>query len=431
MFVEKMLPIKIPAIKLTSSLVLLSVLSVLWPHSVHAAEINRWLDLDIRGELALVDTRDNPRYLRPWFEGGTGQLEHHENDDFWLGPQYASIDLHNDSDWSMHINTQWHRRPEAGFGATEGWVAWKPLPVNGYRFSARAGWFYPAMSLENTDTAWTSPYTQNFSAINSWFAEELKARGLEIAVKRPGRLFASSHDLEAVFGVFQGNDALGTVLAWRGFAVHNLQTSLGERVDFANYPSIRAGVLALQPAWVEPNREIDGRTGWYGGVHWTHDNRSEFRAYYYDNRADPAEFHHGQYAWHTRFSHLAWQYAFDDSWLFVSQWLRGSTEMGNAKAVYADFDAWFALLNWQGSRHGLSVRYDVFDVVDRDRNAFDNNDGNGDSVTLAWHYALNDYLQLGLEYVRLKSYQASRSQWAGWRASAEEENIALTLLWRW
>lgn len=414
-----------------SVLLLMFLLMLLLARPAAAGNLGQQVSLDLKGYLHVIDTRENPRWMRPWFDGGTGVLAHHDNEDVWLGSQYASLHLENDSPLSFHLNAQWHREPESGLGVTEAWLAWNPLPEDGYRLGARAGWFYPAMSLENTDTAWTSPYTRNFSAINSWFAEELRARGLEISLKRIGRHFASAHDIEAVFGLFQGNDALGTLLAWRGFAVHDLQTSLGERVDFANYPSIRAGLLARQPAWVEPTRELDGHTGYYTGLHASDNRRYELRAYYYDNRADPRVFHHGQYAWHTRFSSVATQYALGSETLLIAQWLRGRSEMGAARAVDIDFDAWFLLLNWQRDRHALSFRYDVYDVADNDSNNFDNNDGNGDAVTLAWHYTVNDYLQLGLEYVRLKSRQADRLQWRNWWASAEEENTQLNLIWRW
>ena len=45
--------------------------------------------------------------------------------------------------------------------------------------SVKAGAFFPAISLENDDLGWTSPYTLTPSAINSWIGEELRTIGSE------------------------------------------------------------------------------------------------------------------------------------------------------------------------------------------------------------------------------------------------------------
>ncbi|MCA1929516.1 hypothetical protein, partial [Rheinheimera sp.] len=145
------------------------------------------LSLHGRGEFYLNKQNDTAHYLAPWWQKGTGQLGYHN--DLGAGPQYLVAQLETDIDFSATVHAQWHRAPEPGMGVTEAWLNWSPLPVSGYRIRARAGVFYPAMSLENTDLAWTSPYTSSFSAINSWIAEEVKTRAVELSVSRPGRFF--------------------------------------------------------------------------------------------------------------------------------------------------------------------------------------------------------------------------------------------------
>src|SRR3990167_5774493 len=196
------------------------------------------LSLQGRGEFYLNKQNDTAHYLAPWWQKGTGQFGHHT--DAGAGPQYLVAQLETDTDFSATVHAQWHRAPEAGATVTEAWINWNPLPYSGYRVRGRAGLFYPAMSLENTDLAWTSPYTSSFSAINSWIAEEIKTRAVELSVSRPSRFFKSDHSFQWTAALFQGNDPAGSILTWRGFALHNLQTGLGERVDFANYLSIAA-----------------------------------------------------------------------------------------------------------------------------------------------------------------------------------------------
>lgn len=230
--------------------------------------------------------------------------------------------------------------------------------------------------------------------------------------------------------LFQGNDPAGTILAWRGFALHNLQTGLGERVNFARYPSLQQDPLTLQSAWVEPTREVDNRTGFYIGAHWQYRQQTQLRAYYYDNNADPLAFRHQQYAWHTRFSSIAVQHVINDNWQLIAQWLDGRTLMGPA-VVDNSFSAWFVLASWQ--RHGLSatLRFDKFAVADNDGTVTDDNNGDGLAVLLALGYQLTEQLMLGAEHIRLRSIQHNRAQQWQWPAKQDQQLSKLLLTWRW
>ncbi|MBZ9611377.1 hypothetical protein [Rheinheimera maricola] len=380
------------------------------------------------GEMLLNSSSAIPDWQRPWYDGGTGQLAHHQ-DGVQLGPQYLSTQLLTETAWSAQLNAQWHSAPEAGLSITEAWLNWAPLPQSGYRWRARLGLFYPAFSAENSDIAWTSPYSSSFSAINSWFAEEVRVRAVELSLSRPGRFFRQPYSWTLVGGVFQGNDPAGTVLAWRGFAIHNLQTGQGERVNFASYPSLNSGVLQLQPAWVEPTRELDHNNGFYTGLHWQYQQHSRFKLYYYDNQGDPLVFSHGQYAWRTRFVSAAWQQAVTPSISVLAQWLAGDTLMGPA-VVDVSFDAWFLLAHWRQDTLSASLRYDRFRTLDRDSTPADNNNGNGDAWTLALSYQLNPVWQLSLEHIRFNSVQYNRMQWQ-WPVNERQANTQLILRWHW
>tara|TARA_R110002126_G_scaffold98045_14_gene228124 strand:+ start:16333 stop:17571 length:1239 start_codon:yes stop_codon:yes gene_type:complete len=386
------------------------------------------LTVKAKGEFAISQTEPANLVNKTWFSGGTGQLAYPEQT-FSAGPQLLSIDAATASPFSARVNAQWHARPENGFSVTEAWLSWSPLPIQGYRLRSRLGYFYPQLSLENTDTAWSSPYSSTFSAINSWVAEEVRTRGGEFSISRPGRFFQSNHNWTGVVGAFQGNDPAGTILAWRGFALHNWQTGIGERVNFANYHSIQAGDLILQNPWVEPTRELDHRTGYYFGLHWEYGQQTRIRAYYYDNNGDPLVFSHQQYAWRTRFTSLAMQHIFNEHWQFVAQWLQGNTLMGPA-AVDADFDAWFLLAHWQKDKLSATVRYDNFKVDDNDLTPADNNTGDGQAVLLALAYQLHSQFQVSVEHVWLDSDQQNRRQW-GWPVKQQQAVSKLVFTWRW
>jgi len=61
---------------------------------------------------------------------------------------------------------------------------WRPVPKSATRYRLKLGAFYPNISLEKVDPAWSSPYTQNFSAINTWIAEEIRTFGAELSMSR-------------------------------------------------------------------------------------------------------------------------------------------------------------------------------------------------------------------------------------------------------
>lgn len=409
-------------------LICLAFILLLYGRFAAGAELQPGLRLSAKGEVGLVQVTEQMRGLRPWWQGGTGQLAAAHNG-VQFGPQLLALGFDVTDHWSATVHGQWHDKPSQQFGITEAWLSYQPLPLQGYRLSGRAGWFYPSMSLENTDIAWSSPYSSSFSAINSWFAEELRARGAELSLSRPGRFFQSAHSYQLVAGVFQGNDPLGTILSWRGFAIHNYQSNIGERVRFANYPSIRSGGLAAQPDWVQPSRELDHHVGYYAGVHWLHQDKSELRFYHYDNKADPLVFRHGQYAWRTSFRSLAWQQQLHQKLRLVAQHLNGHTQMG-PKAVDLSYRSWFVLLALQSAQIQWSVRYDHFMQQDKDQYPGDDNNGKGHGWMLAAQYPLTPHLNLSVEWQKLHSMQPNRAQWPDWPSDKSFSQLNFLLNWR-
>lgn len=395
---------------------------------VSAAELTSWLELQAKAEMGWVQSSEQPDNLGAWWQHGTGQLAIHQ-DRLTTGPVLAAIQINTDTAFSARVHYSQQQALDGASGITEAWLQYQPLPLAGYRVKARAGWFYPALSLENTDLAWSSPYSSTFSAINSWYAEELRAKTLELSVSRPGRTFQSEHSWQGVIGVFRDNDPLGNLISWRGFAIHNLQTRIGGRIDFAHYPSLRRPPLTLQPDWVEPVAELDGHTGWYGGIHYLFQQQTELRLYHYDNRADPTVFAQGQYAWFNRFNQLAFQQQLSERWRLVSQWLDGYTEMG-FDTVVVDYRATFLLLNYQHDRWQATVRYDHWQQWDRDFTVGDDNSGRGHNWTVAWQYPLNDHWTFLTEFSRMNSHQASRGQWANWPLQRNFYQSQFSLIWR-
>ncbi|WP_367270661.1 hypothetical protein [Pseudoalteromonas sp.] len=270
-----------------------------------------------------------------------------EHDGVVISQAMLSSRFELNSDWSAHTVLNAHPDPELTVGFTQAYLQYQPLTASRYKWAVKAGGFYPKMSLENPQSGWMSPYNYTNSAINTWIGEEVRAFGLEASIKRPGRQFRSNHSFEGVASVFKGNDPAGTLLSWRGFAMHDRQTTFNERIDFATPNSFNWYQLSKQAEHVEPFEEVDGRFGYYVGAHWDYQKRSQLRVYYYDNNGDPGALNTdtGQYAWDTRFLSVAWLYKVNKQTRIIAQLLDGKTSMGPHRGVDNDFYSHFVLLS--------------------------------------------------------------------------------------
>lgn len=297
-------------------------------------------------------------------------------------------------------------------GVSQFQLNYRPVSADSVKWRARAGVFYPRMSVENLDIGWTSPFTYTPSAINSWIGEELRVAGAEVTFYSPGRQRRSSWSWELHASAFMGNDPTGTLLAWRGFALHDRQSLHHDRINFPPIPSIVQPDPFNHPAWVEPFREIDHRVGFYLGGHLRYLKTAELRYYYYDNQADPLAVNSDRlYAWRTKFHATAARYSLSPNTRLMAQWLTGSTEMG-PKLVFADFDAFYLMLSHRIGEHRLSARWDRFRVKEDDLLPDDPNDSDGHGLTLAWRFSLSSHWKLGLEWHHNQTFAANRSQLA-------------------
>ena len=283
-------------------------------------------------------------------------------------------------------------------GLLEAFVEYRRALSDHSELQGRGGFFFLPTSFENVDPLWTSPYTLSLSALNSWIGEEVRPVGLDIAWLRrndDGRRFR----LGAT--AFVGNDTMGALVAWRGFAFHDRLTPWAGEVPlhrsvFPPFPK--------QEHSTEPFRtDLDGEPGF--------SLRGEFqgsvfsvRASHLDTRGDrdlhPAHF--GHYAWKTQFSWLGGEARFGD-FVLASEWGTGSTTMGfrgrGVPWVDADFEVGYLLASYAPGAFRISARYDTFDVTDRDGGVLDKNDESGTAATVAVFWTFAERWRLGLEAI--------------------------------
>ncbi len=313
---------------------------------------------------------------------------------------------------------------------TEAYVEWRPVPRSRNRYRLKVGAFYPRISLENVSAGWSSPYSMSSSAINTWVAEELRTVGAELSLSRRLAMFGGANTVSLQAAFFRKNDPTGSLLAWKGWSVHDRQSRIGDELPLPPLPIIQPGMdFDGQDPYVAPFREIDGQDGYYVGGEWRFNQQLLIRAMHYDNRADPTVDKGGQYAWTTKFEHVGVHAALPGDLELLFQWMTGSTVMGDAVNGVHDLDAeynsMYLMVTKAFDRHRLSVRYDKFEVTENDQTPQDNNAEDGNAWTLAYFYDYSDWVTFGAESLIIKTNRFSW-QYYGLGPTRTEKQIQLT-----
>jgi len=393
---------------------------------------HRWL-VQTNASYAAVDTNETS-----WLDGGLGKLRYDESQPNLhldrllleyrgaLRPTlFAQLDIDYTHDGS------------GGFDVAEAFFEWRPVPRSPARHRVKVGVFYPRLSLENTDAGWETPFSISSSAINTWLAEEVKQLGAEWSVQRRLGGPGSPHEIGAFAAAFYYNDPTGTLLAWKGWGIHDRQTRWNEQLPLPPLPQLQPGtpMRRKQAPHAEPFLEIDHAPGYYAGAEWRYAQRLSIQAAHYDNRADPLLAANGQYAWETVFDHIAVQVSLPWDIGLMAQWMSGYTLMGPVIASFGtrpvddDFEASYLMLTRAFDGYRISLRFDDFEVRDNDRLPNDNNSESGDAITLAYIRELSPSLWLAVEWLRVDSDRPARA-YLGLAPSSTETVLQAQLRWR-
>lgn len=302
----------------------------------------------------------------------------------------------------------------------EAYLTLRPSPGDALRLSGRAGLFYPPISLEHDSSEWSLARSITPSAINSWVAEEVKTAGLELTLRtglagRPAGLTVAG---------FQGNDTSGTLLAFRGWALHDLRATLNSELPL---PPVPAMFVGKQAPWTQPVDEVDGRWGVYGRLDLSPADALDLSVFAYDNNGDRTTVVNGQYAWRTRFVQVAARWAPDTQTEVLVQGMQGETSMGRpsegVNPADIGFQSAFVLVSRDLGDSAITTRLEQFSTDDRSFKARDNNAEHGWSATLAWSRPLRDTLEFVIEGVLVSSDRPDRIRLG---TDRRQENLRLT-----
>jgi len=208
----------------------------------------------------------------------------------------------------------------------EAYVRYRPVSTNAWRWSVKAGAFFPPVSLENEEIGWTSTWSLTPSAINTWIGEEFRTIGAEAKLELRG----SVDSFEANVALFGWNDPAGVLIDVRGWALHDRPTGLFERPRLPDAIPVSWG--APPPMDTPLFKEIDDRAGYYARLAWEREGLGRFEVLRYDNRANP-EAVDETIAWRTEFWSAGAALQFD-AIVVLMQGLVGETEIAPAPGFY-------------------------------------------------------------------------------------------------
>ncbi|MGE0639560.1 MAG: hypothetical protein AB7G12_11760 [Thermoanaerobaculia bacterium] len=328
-----------------------------------------------------------------------------------LGEARLALDWEPAVGWRLFVHGAARLDPEsaessAGSGLLEAYVERRFGFGAGQEIDLRLGQFFLPSSRENVDPLWTSPYTLTLSAMNAWIAEEVRPIGLDASWSRTrddGQRWA----LAAT--VFGGNDTSGSLLAWRGFALHDRPTPIGRLVPLPTLADLATSFPEQDARGSRPfGSDLDGRPGFAGRARWdAPGGRAVVQATAFLNNGDRDLYDH-QYSWKTDFRWLSTEVELPAGFRLLGEWGTGFSEMGFAppgersrSRVDIRFDTYYAMLSWQRGPVRTSLRYDDFLVEDRDSTPGDDNREDGSAWTLAVIATAGERWRFGAELLYL------------------------------
>lgn len=302
---------------------------------------------------------------RGWRDGGFGKTR-------FGGANAAATSVHGEiaradlvwnpsvGDFNLVADLQAGAGQTHGVDLTQAYLQYKPAPTNALQFAARAGLFYPPISMEHEGYAggpWIVASTITPSAINAWVGQEVKVVGVEGSAQ----VTAFDSKFGATFGMFDHDDTSGTLLALRGWSLDDVTSAATDRLRL---PPMNTFLAVRQAPFTEPLRELDARAGYYGRLDWRAPSRFALNALYYDNQGDFISVDRHQWAWETRFWNLGGKFDVDSHTWLVGQVMSGSTYMGFARGssvwVDVDFSSAYLMAVRTYGRSTLSGRADIF-----------------------------------------------------------------------
>ena len=269
--------------------------------------------------------------------------------------------------WSLSATVvgsfQGGERTEAGI--SQAYLSFKPMrgerPVLGPRRPDVAA----DVSLEHEGADWHVADTITPSAINSWIGEEVRPAG----ARRHGfDRRSASIKLSATAAVFAANDTAGTLLAFRGWALHDRTTLAFSRQPLPPLEDDRMTTSRDSPIRCSTSRPgFADRPGYYAKLAWQPPVPVRIELFHYDNRGDPEAVNDDlEWGWRTQFNNVGAVADLGGGTQLKAQALTGRTAWASTRTggIWVDtrFRSAFVLARHDFGTVGLAARVEAFDT---------------------------------------------------------------------
>ncbi len=310
---------------------------------------------------------------------------------------------------TANVSAAWQRDQENAVDLLEAFVNFLPPQKGKVGFQLRAGLMWPEISMEHsTGGAWSVVNTITPSTINAWVGEEVKVLGFEATV----RASLGQHQLGLTGAIFAGNDTSGTLLSFRGWALHDEKATA-----FGHFPlpPLNPFIRLLQENQTRSLIELDNRPGFYARLDWRPPWPFGVALFYYDNRGNPEAFKPtGQWGWRTRFWNLGINADLGASTKLLIQGMTGSTIMGfktgGVPWVHTYFNSGFVSVTRSfGTQWALTGRVEAFNTREHGSEMSPLESEDGWSTTAAVRYNLNKNVTLLAEALNVRSRRGTRA----------------------
>jgi hypothetical protein len=326
-----------------------------------------------------------------WVDGAFGKLRSGSDGDLLVRPELGNAALvwKPQFTWSLGAivvgSLQGGDRTEAGL--SQAYLTFRPMRGDKLAFSARVGLMWPLVSLEHEGADWHVKDSITPSAINSWIGEEVRPVAAEATLAAS----LGEHKLRATAALMAANDTSGTLLTFRGWALHD-RTTLAFRPQ--PLPPLEEDIADYEAQFTHPLLDVHGgfahRPGYYAKLSWQPPIPVLFELFRYDNRANPEDMNANlEWGWRTQFDNLGAVAQLGPGTELKLQAMDGRTRMGFIEEgetrpwVDNHFRSIFAMVVHQFGSVGVAARAEAFDTRNRGSDVDDEYDDKGWSAMIA------------------------------------------------
>jgi hypothetical protein len=373
---------------------------------------------------------------RSWIHRDLGKLRSSGSGErFRARPQLGNVSLvwRPQFGWSLSATVvgslQGGERTEAGL--SQAYLSFRPMRGSSAALSVRAGLMWPPVSLEHEGADWHVRDSITPSAINSWIGEEVKPLAAETTIAAD----VGAHKLRATAALIAANDTSGTLLAFRGWALHDRTTLAFRRQPL---PPLDGEIAQYQAPFTHPLVDLHHgfahRPGYYAKLAWQPPIPLRLELFRYDNRADPQEVNdHFEWGWRTAFDNIGLVSELGSGTELKAQALQGRTRMGyrqdGRRWVGTRFRSAFVMLVRPFGPVGLAARAEAFDTRNRGSLVADEYDESGWSAMLAAKREIAPFTAM-IELLHVSSRREQRDEFGlGPRQQQTQLQAQLRMHW--